>query len=142
MVAHGPWRVLWFDKVEQGMTYHGGGGEDGGGSGEGESDGAGEGDGAAAATGGDASLQQAGCNCLQPAVVGFDYQRTMVAAAAALLGLFTLPPQQQPPPPVPPPPPHCLLVGLGAGSCAAALHHYGTAVERRHAQKERSLLRS
>ena len=32
---------------------------------------------------------------LSAAVVGFDYQRTMVAAAAALLGLFTAPPQRQ-----------------------------------------------
>ena len=95
------------------------------------------------------------------AVVGFDYQRTMVAAAAALLGLFTStapqgvmtsttpqrprphtpqlkqgqqqPPQLQQPqhPQQPPLQPHCLLVGLGAGSCAAALHAYGAAARLR-----------
>ena len=92
------------------------------------------------------------------AVVGFDYQRTMVAAAAALLGLFTstapqgvitsTPPQRPRPhtlqlkqgqqqqsqlqqPQQPPQQPHCLLVGLGAGSCAAALHAYGAAARLR-----------
>ena len=96
------------------------------------------------------------------AVVGFDYQRTMVAAAAALLGLFTstapqgvitsTPPQRPRPhtphlkqgqqqgqqqqsqlqqPQQPPLQPHCLLVGLGAGSCAAALHVYGAAARLR-----------
>lgn len=59
--AHGPWRVLWFDRVEQGMTFH----EEGGG--------------------------------LVGGVVGFDYQRTLVAAALAS-GASSF-----------------LLVGLGAG---------------------------
>ena len=76
------------------------------------------------------------------AVVGFDYQRSMVAAAAALLGLFTsTAPQgvkqgqqqqsQLQQPQQPPQQPHCLLVGLGAGSCAAALHDYGAAARLR-----------
>ena len=51
VVAHGPWRVLWFDGVEQGMTCH----------------------------------DEAGK--LRPAIVGFDYQRTMVAATVALAAL-------------------------------------------------------
>ena len=68
--AHGPWRVLWFDRVEQGMTYHGDEGE------------------------------------LRPLVVGFDYQRTLVAAAAAAL----LPADA---------PRRVLLVGLGAGGWMA-----------------------
>ena len=70
---------------------------------------------------------------LSAAVVGFDYQRAMVAAAAALLGLFTAPHQQQQQlqQSHKPQSPHCLLVGLGAGSCAAALHHYGTAAAQR-----------
>ena len=77
VVSHGPWRVLWFDGVEQGMTYH------------------------------------AADGSLVPTVVGFDYQRTMVAAVVALAvdwtGTGSI----------------CsgvLLVGLGAGSCAAAIH--------------------
>ncbi|KOO24511.1 hypothetical protein Ctob_002766 [Chrysochromulina tobinii] len=49
VVSHGPWRVLWFDGVEQGMTYH-------------EPDGR-----------------------LLPAVVGFDYQRTMVPHVPVIL---------------------------------------------------------
>ena len=89
------------------------------------------------------------------AVVGFDYQRSMVAAAAALLGLFTSTapqgvitstPPQRPRPHTPQlkqgqqqgqqqqsqlQQPHCLLVGLGAGSCAAALHDYGAAARLR-----------
>ena len=104
VVGHGPWRVLWFDGVEQGMTCHD------------ETSGA-----------------------LLPTVVGFDYQRTMVAAAVALAA--------------PSPAAHrggkrkshgeavpaaaaaaaaaargsarrsfrTLLVGLGAGSCASAV---------------------
>ena len=77
-VQHGPWRVLWFDGVEQGMTYHAPDGE------------------------------------LVHTSVGFDYQRTMVAAAVALVayrdgtthgvGRRTL------------------VVGLGAGSSAVALN--------------------
>lgn len=135
VVSHGPWRVLWFDGVEQGMTYH-------------EPDGR-----------------------LLPAVVGFDYQRTMVSAAAALIStglheyrthqlssvLMSTGPHEPPAepcatglpgrpkasipkaitskasahaPPLPKAittkasmhaPPSILVVGLGAGSCAAAL---------------------
>ena len=94
---HGPWRVLWFERVEQGMTYH------------------------------------AADGSLVPEVVGFDYQRTMVAAAAALLtpavrggggvssgfagprGTWY---------------PSAVLVGFGAGSCAAALGAWGGAALR------------
>ncbi|KAL1504881.1 hypothetical protein AB1Y20_008651 [Prymnesium parvum] len=77
--AHGPWRVLWFDGVEQGMTFH----------------------------------DDEGTLC--PLVVGFDYQRTLAAAAAAAV----LPSRRG-----------CervrvLFVGLGAGSCAAAVQAMG-----------------
>ena len=115
VVSHGPWRVLWFDGVEQGMTYH-------------EPDGR-----------------------LLPAVVGFDYQRTMVSAAAALIstGPHCTEPSDEPASTSKAStskastskastlkastlkastlkasthaPPSILVVGLGAGSCAAAL---------------------
>ena len=115
VVSHGPWRVLWFDGVEQGMTYHAPDGR------------------------------------LLPAVVGFDYQRTMVSAAAALIstGPHCTEPSDEPASTSKAStskastskasiskastskastskasthaPPSILVVGLGAGSCAAAL---------------------
>ena len=92
VVEHGPWRVLWFGGVEQGMTCH-------------AHDGA-----------------------LLPSVVGFDYQRTMVAAAAAL----TLP-RSASSSAASSTSARVLLVGLGAGSCAAAVESllggHGVSVE-------------
>jgi len=60
VVEHGPWRVLWVGTVEQGMTYH-------------------DTYAAAAAT---------AAPPLVDLVVGFDYQRTMVAAASALVSCY------------------------------------------------------
>ena len=86
---HGPWRVLWFERVEQGMTYH------------------------------------APDGTLVPEVVGFDYQRTMVAAAAALLTPAVRAGFQGGGRG-----PCAVLVGFGAGSCAAALRAWGGSVLR------------
>ena len=87
VVAHGPWRVLWLDGVEQGMTYHPR----------------------------DLAAPRAASSPVDASVVGFDYQRTMVAAATALLDDGRHVDRAESTPRV-------LLVGLGAGSCAAALH--------------------
>jgi hypothetical protein len=56
---------------------------------------------------------------LMELVVGFDYQRTMVASASALVGCFGARASKAPRRP------HGLIIGLGAGSCAAALHRLG-----------------
>ena len=88
VVQHGPWRVMWVGKVEQGMTYH--------------------------------RFDEP--HTIVASVVGFDYQRTMVASALALSGSFCAPAKHGASRP-------CgLLVGLGAGSCAAALHMFGCTV--------------
>ena len=59
---------------------------------------------------------------LLPKAVGFDYQRTMVAAAAALARSSSpFPPAAISTAASSPQPHRTLLVGLGAGSCAAAL---------------------
>ena len=70
---------------------------------------------------------------LVPEVVGFDYQRTMVAAAAALLwpavrGKGTAEKRVRGPRGTAAP--CAVLVGFGAGSCAAALGAWGGAALR------------
>lgn len=56
---------------------------------------------------------------LMELVVGFDYQRTMVSSASALVGCFGARASEARRRP------HGLLIGLGGGSCAAALHKLG-----------------
>jgi hypothetical protein len=53
---------------------------------------------------------------LVPSVVGFEYERNIVAAVAAVTAIFGPAVRDERPA-------RALLVGLGSGSCAAALHH-------------------
>ncbi len=87
VVEHGPWRVLWMQRSGTGTKSC---------------------DAASADFFQGVTFHQAGE--LVPCVIGFDYQRSMVAAALPfLLGSVRTPR------------PVACLVGLGAGSCAAAL---------------------
>ena len=149
VVAHGPWRVLWVGSVEQGMTYHeprkAKGGVKGGvmGAVKGAVKGAVRGGAAAEIHAAEAASARAS---LVATVVGFDYQRTLVAAAASLLGLQIGALRIDPPlsrdiggsissrdiggsilsrDKGGRPAGTALFVGLGAGSCAAALHALG-----------------
>jgi hypothetical protein len=154
VVEHGPWRVLWVGRVEQGMTFHGAAhgiaisrvaaGSVATGS---------VATGSVAAGSADIPNATRSVHSLHPTdsfdppdaadsvdpppvvqldategvaapplvdlVVGFDYQRTMVASASALAGCFGTPASETRTRP------HGLLVGLGGGSCAAALHALG-----------------
>ncbi|KAJ1632837.1 hypothetical protein T492DRAFT_904689 [Pavlovales sp. CCMP2436] len=97
--AHGPWRVLYLGRVEQGMTYAP----------------TTAGAGARAAVGGGGSVRRQPPPC-DPSVIGFEYVRTAAAVALALGALWR--------PCAPGERERVLCVGLGAGSLPLWTAHH------------------